>query len=91
MTAAHGPPQSSPRQVTPLVRRRRRAGRRRPEMTCTCDAVPWPHRAGSVAGCYGLAFCDHGLPTPDHPDWSGESCRECALWEWVDWVYDSRI
>jgi hypothetical protein len=76
---------------TPLVFERRRPGRGQPELTCLCDAVPWPHRAGSVAGCYGLAFCEHGLPTHEHPDWCGERCRECDLWEYADRACDSRI
>ena len=77
------------KQVTPLVERRVRSRRRTPELTCTCDAVPWPHRAGSVAGCYGLAYCEHGLPTSHHPDYEGR-CPECELWEWVDWYHDRR-
>jgi hypothetical protein len=75
------------RWVTPLVYERHRPGRRKPEQTCTCDAVPWPHRAGTVEGCYGLAYCEHGRPTREHPD-GGEYCPECAWWEYVDHVTD---
>ena len=77
------------RHITPFVVIRRRHGRRQMEKTCTCDAVPWPHRAGSVEGCYGLAYCEHGLPTRDHPDFEGR-CPECERWEWVDIVTDRR-
>jgi hypothetical protein len=77
------------RWLTPLVRLRKRGGRHRPEATCTCGAVAYPHRAGSVPGCYGLAFCEHGLPTRDHPGYEGR-CPECELWEWVDVVTDVR-
>jgi hypothetical protein len=74
---------------TPLVRMRPRPGRTTPEATCTCDAVAWPHRAGSVGGCYGLAYCAHERPTCDHPDYEGP-CPECQLWEWADHVIDAR-
>ncbi len=74
--------------VTPLVERRHRRGRRKAELTCHCDAAPYPHRAGSVEGCYGLAFCEHGIPTSEHPDFSGR-CPECERWEHADHWYDT--
>jgi hypothetical protein len=74
------------RWLTPLVVLRRRPDRRKLERTCTCDAVGYPHRAGSVDGCYGLSFCEHGRPTPDHPDYEGR-CPECDRWAWADMRY----
>ncbi|MBN1180507.1 MAG: hypothetical protein JXD18_14960 [Anaerolineae bacterium] len=74
------------RWLTPLVRKHSRQGRRQPEATCYCEAAPWPHRAGSVEGCYGLAFCEHGLPTRDHPDYESR-CAECERLEWGDFQY----
>lgn len=74
--------------ATPLVERRQRQGRQRAELTCRCSAAPYPHRAGSVKGCYGLAFCEHGIPTHEHPDFS-ERCPECERWEYADWWYDT--
>ena len=90
VTITHAP-SPRPRWTTPLVYEHLRRSRRKAELTCTCDAVSWPHRAGSVAGCYGLAFCEHGAPTSEHPEWDGIRCRECDLWEWADWIHDSRF
>ena len=71
-----------------LVTVRHRIGRRRPEHTCRCDAVPWPHRLGSVKGCYGDAYCAHGLPTPEHPDYEGR-CPDCDREAYGDMLFDS--
>jgi hypothetical protein len=32
-------------------------------------------------------YCEHGHPTPDHPDYE-RRCPECEFWERVDYEYD---
>lgn len=84
VTTPHPP--ASLRVVNPLVTAHRRPHRRRPELTCTCDAAPYPHRAGSVPGCYGLdAYCAHGCRTAAHPE-GAEFCPYCAQDEWYDYA-----
>ena len=51
-------------------------GRRETEHTCRCAAVRYPHRLGSVTGCYGDLICYHGLPMTGHPDYANR-CAEC--------------
>ncbi len=75
------------RRINDLVIERRRQGRRRPERTCTCDAVAFPHRLGSVKGCYGDLICSHGWPTHGHPDFD-EACPECAWEAYSDLLFD---
>jgi len=75
--------------VTPLVFSRRRPHRRHPELTCTCQAVSWPHRLGSVPGCYGRAFCHHGRRTGQHPD-GAEFCPHCSADDWHAWADEQR-
>ena len=70
-----------------LVRERTRQGRRKPERTCTCAAVPWPHRADTVPGCYGDLLCYHGLPMTGHPDYA-DRCAECDREEAGDELFD---
>ena len=69
------------------VTKRYRAGRREPERTCRCEAVPWPHRVGSVEGCCGDAYCSHGLPIPGHPDYE-QRCPDCNRDEYGDFLFD---
>jgi len=71
-----------------LVTVRHRTGRRHPERTCRCDAVPWPHRLGGVEDCSGAATCAHGLPTAEHPDYEGR-CGECDREAHADVLFDS--
>jgi hypothetical protein len=73
------------RHINDLVVERDR-GRSKPERTCVCKAVSYPHRVGSVQGCYGLAVCPHGLPTPEHPDYEG--CQECEIDSYQDYLFD---
>ena len=70
-----------------LVTVRHRTGRRHPERTCRCDAVPWPHRLGSVEGCIGDGYCAHGMPTREHPE-CGERCLHCDSEAYADMLYD---
>ena len=70
----------------PVCERIRR-GRRKPERTCTCAAVPWPHRVGTVLGCYGDLVCYHGLPMTGHPDYDGP-CPACDREEYADSLFD---
>ena len=70
-----------------LVRERTRQGRRQPERTCTCDAVPWPHRVDTVPGCYGGLICYHGQPLHGHPDFAGR-CPQCDREEYADIRFD---
>lgn len=70
-----------------LVVERTRQGRRKAERTCTCDAVPYPHRLNSVKGCYGALVCYHGLPMYGHPDYDGH-CPDCDSEEYGDLLFD---
>ena len=74
------------KRINALVIERRRSGRRRPERTCTCDIVVYPHRAGSIPGCHGELKCAHGLPLYGHPDHDGR-CSECDRDAWADAAY----
>jgi hypothetical protein len=69
------------------VRERTRQGRCQPERTCTCDAVRYPHRLGSVTGCYGGLICYHGQPMHGHPDFAGR-CPQCDREEYADILFD---
>ena len=64
------------KRISTFVVERTRTGRQKPERTCTCDAVPWPHRVSTVLGCYGALICYHGLPMTGHPDYA-DRCAEC--------------
>ena len=75
------------KRINLLVVERTRQGRRRPERTCTCDAVFWPHRADTVPGCYGGLICYHGLPMTGHPDYDGP-CSACDREEYADILFD---
>ena len=75
------------RRINDLVTERHRWGRRRPERTCTCVAVPFPHRVGSVKGCYGDLICSHGWPMYGHPDYE-ERCPECDREAYGDLLFD---
>lgn len=70
-----------------LVIERQRPGRRQPERTCRCDAVPYPHRVGSVKGCFGDLICCHGQPMYGHPDYE-ECCPDCTRDEYGDMLFD---
>lgn len=71
----------------PLVSQHQRPGRKQPERTCRCDAVAFPHRVGSVAGCYGDLICHHGRPMYGHPDYDGR-CPDCTREEYGDLLFD---
>lgn len=73
--------------TTELVTKRYRRGRQKPEYVCRCNAVPWPHRLDSIEGCYGHAFCHHGLPTPNHPEYE-HRCPDCDREAYGDYLYD---
>lgn len=73
--------------VRPVIERRRH-GRRRPERTCCCGAVGYPHRVGSIPGCIGDLTCAHGAPMPGHPDYDGR-CPECDREEYADILSDT--
>ena len=73
--------------INEYVVRRTRKGRRKPELTCRCDALSFPHRAGSDPQCIGLLYCEHGLPLYGHPDYEGR-CPECDRWEAADIAFD---
>lgn len=75
------------KRINKLVIERARPGRRRPERTCRCDAAPYPHRLGSVKGCYGDLVCDHGWPLYGHPDYDGR-CPACDREEYADRLFD---
>ena len=75
--------ESATKLVTQLVTKHTRKGHRKPESTCRCDAVSFPHRLGSVPGCYGGLVCHHGLPMYGHPDFE-ERCRECDREDYGD-------
>jgi len=70
-----------------LVVERTRRGRSRPEKTCTCRAVRYPHRVGTVPGCYGDLVCYHGMPMYGHPDWD-ERCPDCDREAAADIAFD---
>ena len=70
-----------------LVVERQRKGRRKLERTCRCDVAPFPHRLGSIKGCYGGLICSHGWPMYGHPDFD-EYCQECAAEEYGDLLFD---
>ena len=76
------------RHVNEFVIERSRKGRRKPELTCRCDALPFPHRAGSDPDCIGLLYCHHGLPMYGHPDWDGR-CPDCDREAWADIAFDT--
>ena len=77
------------RTINPLVTANRRQHRRHPELTCRCAAARFPHRAGSVPGCYGLdAYCTHGQRTAAHPD-GPELCWRCEEEDWQDYTCDT--
>lgn len=84
------------RYINPAVILRPRPGRRQAEYTCFCAAADYPHRAGSVPGCYGLTgWCSHGERTPEHPDFDPETdrcphCADEAWWDYADQVYTER-
>jgi hypothetical protein len=75
------------RRTSGFVRERTRQGRCQPERTCTGAAVPWPHRVGTVLGCYGDLVCYHGLPMTGHPDYDGP-CLACDREEAGDIAFD---
>jgi hypothetical protein len=70
-----------------LVVERIRQSRRKPECTCRCDVAPFPHRLGSVRGCYGDLICPHGLPMAGHPDHAAR-CPECDREAYADIAFD---
>ncbi len=74
------------KRINALVIERRRPGRRKPERTCRCAAGAYPHRAGSLPGCYGELQCEHGLPLHSHPDYDGR-CPDCERAAGIDLRY----
>lgn len=75
------------RRVSDLVIEHRPSGRRKPEHTCRCEILPYPHRSSSVPGCYGDLVCHHGTPQFGHPAYEGR-CSECDREEYRDILFD---
>ena len=58
---------------------------------CNCDSYNFPHRLGG-GKCVGEFYCQHGIETPDHPDFDWEyACEQCATEEayWAGGMYDT--